>query len=329
MRLLTIYLTCCLWLGAMSAYGKIVFHSHRDGKTEIYLMHSDGEGQTRLTHNQAGDDFFSAWSPNGRQIVFCSERDGNPEIYVMDADGGNQRNLTQHPAFESSPDWSPDGSQIAFTSNRDSGDAHDLNIFVMDADGSNVRQVTQLAFAVAPKWSPDGERIAFEGIIDQRRQIYVINADGTNRQLVSRPIPDAGIFLGGWSPDGAQILYKGSINDSVKNSTVIITTLKTKKHEPVPIPKMDLTSVDWGANGKSILFAGRKEGGNWDIYRFRLRDRQLIQLTDHPAKDSSPHEWNPSLSVSPQGLAPKRWGEIKSNSYPHRGNGRGATPPIP
>ena len=326
MRFLTIALS--LWLSVSNAQGKIVFHSHRDGNTEIYLMRSDGEGETRLTHNGASDN-FPAWAPNGRQIVFGSERDGYPEIYVMDADGSHQRNLTQHPAFDTSPGWSPDGSQIAFTSDRDSGDAHDLNIFVMDADGSNVRQVTRLDFAVTPKWSPDGKRIAFEGIIDQRRQIYVINADGTNRQLVSRPIPNAGIFLGGWSPDGTQILYKGSINNSVKNSIVIIATLKTKKHEPVPIPKMDSTTVDWGTDGKSILIALRKEGGNWDIYRFRLRDRQLIQLTDHPAKDISPHEWNPRLPVSPQGLAPTRWGEIKSHSHPHRGIGKVSNVPVP
>ena len=326
MRFLTIFLT--LWLSVSNAHGKIVFRSYRDGNAEIYLVRSDGEGQTRLTHNEASD-FAPAWSPNGRQIVFCSERDGNPEIYVMDADGDNQRNLTQHPAFESSPDWSPDGSQIAFTSDRDSGDDHDLNIFVMDADGDNVRQVTQLEFAVTPKWSPDGEHIAFEGIIDQRRQIYVINADGANRQLVSQPIPDTGMFLGGWSPDGTQILYKASINDSVKNSTVIIATLKPKKYEMVPIPKMDSTSADWGADGKSILIALRRDGGDWDIYRFRLRDRQLIQLTDHPTKDSSPHEWNPRLPVSPQGLVPTRWGEIKSNSHHSRGIGGYPIPPSP
>ena len=36
MRTLTIYLICCLWLGAMSAHGKIVFYSGRDGAAEIY-----------------------------------------------------------------------------------------------------------------------------------------------------------------------------------------------------------------------------------------------------------------------------------------------------
>ena len=85
------------------------------------------------------------------------------------------------------------------------------------------------------------------------------------------------------------------------------------KHERVPLPKMDLDTAAWGADGRSILFTGRKVD-NWDIYRFRLRDRQLIRLTDHPASDAAPHEWNSRLPVSPQGLLPKLWGEIKSNS---------------
>ena len=120
----------------------------------------------------------------------------------------------------------------------------------------------------------------------------------------------------------------------VTDSFVVIATLdsrrrKVVKHEEVPIPKMDLTTVSWGADGKSILFAGRKEGEKWDIYRFRLSDNQLIQLTDHPASDIFPQEWDPLLPVSPQGLAPKRWGEIKSNSNRYRGRGGISTSPVP
>ena len=100
----------------------------------------------------------------------------------MDADGSNQRNLTQHQhlALDGSPDWSPDGSQIAFTSDRVN---NGLSLFAMDADGANVRQLTEGPFDVVPKWSPDGKRIAFEAMLGlgHGRQIYVMNADGTNR----------------------------------------------------------------------------------------------------------------------------------------------------
>lgn len=322
MRLSTICLICCLWLIANHVQGRIVFNSKRDGNFEIYAMHSDGSVQTRLTHSEAYD-VSPVWSPNGRHIAFMSKRDGNWEVYVMDASGGNQRNLTRHPASDGDPDWSPDGRQITFS--RGQNDEVTSNIFVMDADGSNVRRITRfqrLQFASNPKWSPDGKRIAFEGMLGMGigRQIYVVNVkpDGTNPWQVSQPIPDTGMFLSGWSADGKQILHKASLHSLVKNSIPIIVTLhltrrKTFTHERVQLPKMDLARIGWGADGKSILITARKEGKEWDIYRFRLSDGQLTQLTDHPASDGSPNEWNPRLPVSPQGLILKCWGAIKSN----------------
>ena len=337
MRTLTIYLTCCLWLGTMSAHSKIVFQSGRNGKLDIYVMNSDGTGQTRLTHNEA-HDFAAAWSPNGRQIAFTRARDDEDlEIYVMDADGGNQHNLTHHPALDGDPDWSPDGSQIAFTSERTNG----LSIFVMDPDGANVSQLTEGPFDVIPKWSPDGKRIAFEAMLGlgHGRQIYVMNADGTNRWQVSEPIPQAGMFMMGWSPDGKKILYTAAIDLLVMKSSLVIATLhprrhETVKHERVPLPKkMHIYGAAWGADGKSVLVtlrtAPREEGGEWNVYRFRLPDGPLIQLTDHPATDGRAREWNPALSVSPQKLAPTRWGEIKSNLHHYRGIGGGSRVPVP
>ncbi len=306
-------LVACLWLVTSPLWGKIVFHSKRDGNREIYTMRSDGGHQTRLTHHAASDG-VPAWSPNGRQIAFHSYRDGNAEVYVMDADGGNQRRLTRHPAMDSFADWHPDGKKIAFNSNRD----EKLNIYVMDADGSNVKQITRLKFASRPKWSPDGKQIAFEGTIEDTRQVYVVNAAGTHRFQVSEPVPNAAMYLRGWSLDGKQILYSKAINAHVDTSFLVIATLdpvgrrKVVKWEQIPVPRMSLDTGAWGADGKSVLFAGKKKD-HWNIYRFRLRDEELTQLTNQPFKDSGPHEWNPRLSVQPQRLLPVFWGEIKSD----------------
>ena len=314
-------LVACLWLATSPLWGKIVFYSERDGNHEIYTMDSDGSNTTRLTH-QLASDRAPAWSPNGRQIVFDSDRDGNEEVYVIDAAGGNPRNLTRHPASDSYPDWSPDGSQIAFCSGRGSKEPNqEIDIFVMDADGGNVRQMTHLGFASRPKWSPDGKRIAFEAITDAGRVIYVVDVDGKNLWQVSFPNIRAGMFARGWSPDGTQVLYTEAIGHSVNDATLIIATLHPTRREVihwdrVHLPKMPVSGGAWGADGKSVLFTSRPADGplnlHWNIYRFHLTDRKLIQLTHHVKRDQIGQEWNPSLSVPVQRVLPLFWGEIKS-----------------
>jgi hypothetical protein len=74
---------------------RIVFQSSRDGNAEIYLMNSNGTGQTRLTNNPAFDS-NPVWSPDGTKILFTSTRDDpmKPALYLMNADGSNQQRVT-------------------------------------------------------------------------------------------------------------------------------------------------------------------------------------------------------------------------------------------
>ena len=304
----------CLWLATSPLYSKIVFHSTRDGSYEIYTMDSDGSNQTRLTFNEVSDT-YPVWSPDGQQISFHSDQDGNDEIYVMDADGTNQRQLTDHPARDVSPDWSPDGSRIIFYSEREvDGRIRPNRLFVMDSDGTDVKPLKQERGALRPKWSPDGTKIAFGGI-------YIVNAEGrAARRMPKRPNVDKVMCLEGWSPDGTQILYSERDHVSDKD-TLVIATLPTNgltsgyKWRRVAVPsKLEMVyhSAAFSADGKAILFAGRRaDADNWDIYRFRLADRKLTQLTDSPGDDLAPQEWNLPLSVSPQELTPTLWGKIK------------------
>ena len=88
---------------------KIAFTSDRDGNFEIYVMDADGSNQKQLTNNNT-NDWFSAWSPDGKKIAFMSKRDDNNEIYIMDVDGSNQKRLTNNNTSNYSPVWSPAGA---------------------------------------------------------------------------------------------------------------------------------------------------------------------------------------------------------------------------
>ena len=158
-------------------------------------------------------------------------------------------------------------------------------------------------------------------------QVYVINTDGTNLWRVSNPKLNTGMFLDGWSPDGKQILYTEAIDRWSKKTTPVVAVLDPAKQRQggvmrwrkVPVPEMPFDTAAFSPDGKSILFAGKqdvlfngKQYGDWDIYRFRLADKQLIQLTATPGRDAAPQEWDPRLSVSPRALIPTLWGEIKT-----------------
>ena len=321
-------LVVCFWLATSPLWGKIVFHSDREGNNEIYKMKSDGSNQTRLTFN-AVSDVYPVWSPDGRQIAFHSDRDGNDEIYVMNADGSSQRNLTHHPGYDAFPDWHPDGERIAFVSDRQGGKNRD--IFVMDTDGNNVQQITDLyAFASRPKWSPDGKRIAFDADFDKAgqgkpRQVYIINVDGSHRWQVSNVSGQNTTILHGWSPDGQQITYTLAVDGHLANAFLVHVELDPNgrgelgwKHAVLEWTLMTLGIPVIGSafspDGKSILYVAKTEG-HWNIYRLPHPEGNKQQLTDdihdNFAPHESPHEWNPRLPVSPQGLTPTRWGEIK------------------
>jgi tricorn protease-like protein len=71
---------------------KIVFERISDG-FQIYVMNSDGTGQTRLSKNE-GWDTAPAWSPDGTKILFTGLRIGDSALYVMNADGSNPTRVT-------------------------------------------------------------------------------------------------------------------------------------------------------------------------------------------------------------------------------------------
>ena len=47
---------------------KIVFHSSRDGNSEIYTMNTDGTNQVRITET-GSDEMYPVWSADGTKIV--------------------------------------------------------------------------------------------------------------------------------------------------------------------------------------------------------------------------------------------------------------------
>lgn len=173
----------------------IAFDSERDGNREIYVMGPDGSDPVNLS-NDPGDDHHPAWSPDGSQIAFVSSRSYEGEegqyIFVMSADGSHLRRLTSNPNSDF-PDWSDDGSRIVYISNDD--------VWVMNADGSGqpVNLTNSPEKDRQPLWSPDSSQIAWLRGEEFSRNIFLMNADGSDARQIT---DDGNVHEIAWTVDG-------------------------------------------------------------------------------------------------------------------------------
>ena len=204
---------------------KIAFASDRDGNQEIYVMGSDGGGQTRLTGSPASDS-SPAWSPDGTEIVFHSNRDGGFKIYVMDADGSNVRQLTTDSGFDDRvPSWSPDGSRIIFHSNRDGNN----EIYVMNRDGGSQSRLTiSLGQDEDPRWAPRklgvdvGDLSVIIADASNLRAMTAEEVISNVRGSVVRIVTERGLGSGFVIDAGGLILTKNHLVNGAESISVLL-----------------------------------------------------------------------------------------------------------
>jgi len=203
---------------------KVAFARWRDPRG-IYVIDEDGSNETLLFGwSQAK---APAWSPDGSRIVF-TRRYGGQEKDVELFPGWT---LPAHPWWKLglvrvedryftellcydhsfSPTWSPDGKVIAYDS--------DYGLHLTSEDGSiggqsydrSLHALSTDVRDTAPAWSPDGTRIAFMFKQHDHWEVYVMNADGSNRVRLTHeelftPRPPNNVSPA-WSPDGRHIAF--------------------------------------------------------------------------------------------------------------------------
>jgi len=168
--------------GTIPGGDTIIFHSSRDGNSEIYKMNLDGSNQIRITNNTV-TDCYPSFSNDGSKIVYSSVRDSYVEICVMNSDGTNQTLLTnQNAPVEDeiiiSACYSPDSNKIVYTSEKDGN----KEIYVMNFNGSDkVRLTNNSVSDYYPCYSPDGTKIVFTSTRSGGDgDIFIMNSDSSN-----------------------------------------------------------------------------------------------------------------------------------------------------
>ncbi len=112
----------------------------------------------------------------------------------------------------SNPQVSPDGKKILYGVSYESVELNKSNneLYTMNLDGTDVKRLTKTAMSEGDAvWIDNGRKIAFVATHDGKPQLWVMNADGTNRHVVSRLENGVGGFK--VSPDGKKVVIVSTV----------------------------------------------------------------------------------------------------------------------
>lgn len=279
--------------------GLIAFSSRdgsiNSGADDIWIANSDGTAQRDLTYDEALQDFWPVWSPDGGRIAFEASLSG---IYLMNADGSNRIQLTNF-SQDTAPSWSPDGTRIAFASSRGPGP---YTIFVMNSDGTNQKPIGNGNVGNNPSWSPDGAQIAFANGLG----VGMMYADGSGARTISLPRVPFARF--GWSPDSSKLAMGMPDNTTLGSSIYIMNA------DGTGLNRIDNTSgaqtACWSPDGTKIAFNLTSSAGpNAGIYTINPDGTGLLKISGpvnggfHPDWQRQPPNFTPlppSFSISGQ-----------------------------
>jgi Tol biopolymer transport system component len=153
-------------------------------------------------------------------------------------------------------------------------------VYAQDSPG-RLHKLTNIESSY-PFWSPDGRKIVFQSNrIDENREIYVMNADGTGlRRLTFAPGDDQTPV---WSPAGAWIVFQ-----SHRDGNPEIYRMRPDGSEQVNLTNdpVEDSHPKWSPDGRRIIFDRPVDGDNDEIWEMDIDGGDLRRVTDDPSRDT-------------------------------------------
>lgn len=271
-----------------SAQTRIVYTG---GDGQIWLIDSDGANAKRLTSpDETTLAMSAAWNPTATKIVFSgfTTRGTQIAIYSFATNAMHWKSTTPR-GLNITPVFSPDGQTLAYAS----GNEHGTDIVLANVDDeSPARRITvgRGSDNTSPVFSPDGHQIAFMSGRPGHPEVYTMDVDGTNAQLLTdytygeqsyRASPD-------WSPLGTKIAYESRISGDFQIMTIDLRDRSTKQYTSDGVNE----DPAWSPDGRHLVFSSTRSGVR-QLWILDTESGRLRQLTH--AQGARLPAWSPIL----------------------------------
>ena len=212
------------------------------------------------------------WSPDGEEIVFVRNKGGFNDLYIYNLAADKERRISARLRAKD-PSFSPDGQRIAFVHNEDGTN----NLGLVNRDGTDLVYLTNNNDAtqyMAPRFSPDGEWLLFSLFRGEDRDIAMIRADSPPRPKV---FEKAKKKKKSDEEDDEEEKTEETID--VFPDTVAFAHPDSSGFRAVVASLADERDPHWLPDGSGFVFSS-DQSGIFNIYRYRLENREVEQLTN-------------------------------------------------
>src|SRR6185436_13348564 len=256
---------------------------------ELKIVDSDGSETRSITTGRGA--LSPAWSPGGESVVFTVLGNTGTQVQELDVRTGRTRRISQIRAgLNITPVYQPGGNAILYA--QGTGNGTDLVLAALGADSSKPKRITigRGSDNTSPSYSPDGSQIAFISGKSGSPQVYIMDADGSNVELLTPYKPGVRSYRASpdWSPDGRAVAYEQ------QNGLFQIWMIDLRDRNPKQLTSEgENEDPSWAPDGRHIVFTSSR-GGDKQLWILDTESGRARQLTH--SRGARLSAWSPILA---------------------------------